>query len=122
MHKRKKQDPKKLSYNELEGLLLAYESAIDQLSAAKNTMPITAHELLLKGHAIEMHVLLNKMLNRNQMSYLLTVTPLQALAAHQLWLLQFELTPHSTNVVRKVVNEINAAMTSSMHIEQRRIN
>lgn len=122
-HKRKKADPDKLSRNELEAFIDAYRSALDQMDALWTASDFNSHFMLLKEHAVAIVPKLMKLWNQNQVSYKISLTPVEAMAMYQFWQIEFDVNQLSANAINKVMGVIHRIHTNATRITPaRRLN
>ncbi len=106
----------KLSANEMEALALAYRHAVAQMELEQKTEKYTLHETLLLEHAQQLSAKLDRLHEKGQVKYTLTLTSLEAMAVYQLWQRPFGLTTYSGNAVRKVYGAIDERHKSMMWV------
>ncbi len=97
----------KLSDNEMEALAMAYQSAVETMEHETKTEHYTLHETLLLEHATAMRDKLERLHERGQLKYTLSLSGVEAMAVYQLWQRPFAVTTYSGNAVRKVFGEID---------------
>ena len=112
-HKRKKADPDNLSRNELEAFIDAYRSALDQMDALWTASDFNSHFMLLKEHAVAIVPKLVKLWNQNQVTYKITLTPVEAMAMYQFWQIEFDVNQLSANAINKVMGVIHRIHTNA---------
>lgn len=120
MGTRKKVKPNRLTYSEMDGFSIAYESALYQMDTTWGVSDFTAHTMLLKEHAVVMAQKLQKLLEREQEHYTLTMTAVEAMAMYQFWLIPFQLDHFSGNAIRKVMGIIHQKHTSATWVTPNR--
>lgn len=98
----------RMSPNELEGLQNAYR-VVDVEFIAENQ-----HEVLLAAHSAYMLKKINQLVAKDQGSYLFSLTPIEAIAYCQLWML-FEtlLSAYEAIVVQKIFSFIHKNHSSN---------
>lgn len=107
----------RLSGNELEALTMGYQQAVKQMEHESRTEIYSLHETLLLEHATAMRDKLERLHERGQLKYTLSLSPVEAMAVYQLWQREFALTTYSGNAVRKVFGEIDERHRSALWVQ-----
>ncbi len=101
----------KLTANELEALMLAYQDAVTQMKHEAKAEKYSAREDLLMEHAASLRDKLQVMNDRCQKGYTLSLTNIEAMAVYELWQRSFGINTYSRIVVQKVLDEFDSLKT-----------